>query len=244
MEREHTMGKENTAMAQADTINEFVRQLEAYGSGNLNYPLELGELLRIVDRTGMTNDFDELIFQAKFLVKSQEIMQRIGPGTEGFERFSTEFQTSVKNAMARLKLLVDRAPQDIPRHHFNGFLSAEESSIESFLRLASDLRWIKNWQLDGMPLPYDRQGQARPEATGELKPKNAGEEETNEKTLVRVRNSGALAAILVVLLMLIDPPATTLGWTLSIVIVLLLAYIVLQLFAIIRGHHRKTEMVQ
>jgi hypothetical protein len=218
-------------IADADDINEFIRQLAAYAGRKLNYPIELGELLGIVEKSGATDDFEELIFQAKFLVKSKEIMRRIGPDTEGYERLSTEFQTSVEKAVDRLKLLVARASPEISQKHFSGFLSRETDGFDSFLNLASDFRWVKNWQLDGLPLPYDRKTHREPEQ------ENAGEKEAKQKLLVRIRNSGGLAAILFSLSILIDPPVTILGWTLSIVIVLLLAYITLQLYMVIRIHH-------
>jgi hypothetical protein len=224
-------------MAQSESIKEFIRQVETYAGRKFNYPAEVGELLQVVDQTGSANDFEELIFQAKFLAKSREVMQRIGPATEGIERLSAEFQTSVKIAADRLKLLVEKDPRITPRQHFNEFLSVESSGIDPFLKLASDLRWIKNWEVDGMPLPYGRHehpSSARVDRGGS-EPKNRREQEM--KSLARVRNCGALAAILLIVTVVIDPPVTTLGWTFSIVIVVLLAYIVLQLHVLIRFNH-------
>ncbi len=218
-------------MTQADAINEFIRQLETYTGKKLNYPAKLGELLLLVEQTGSINDFEELIFQAKFLVKSGEMMQRIGPGTEGFERLSTEFQTSVKNSVSRLKLLIEKAPAANTRQHFADLFSAEADGIENFMKLASDLRWIKNWQVDGMPMPYESNEppSAGSENRGDGRLKSKGEDDAKENPLARIRSGSGLAAALMVLSILIDPPATILGWTLSVVIIALLAYIVLQL---------------
>jgi len=130
-----------------------------------------------------------------------------------------------------LKLLIEKTPVEKSRLHFADFLSAEANGIENFLKLASDLRWINNWQVDGMPLPYEQNDlpSMGSENRGDWKLKSAGKSKAGENPLARIRNGAALAAVLAVLSSLIDPPATILGWTLSVVILVLLVYIVLQL---------------
>ena len=78
-------------------MKDFIDELEIYAKRKLNYPVEVGELLQIVMQTELVAEFEDLIFQAKFLVRTQEIMKRISPGMDGFEKLSTEFQSSVKN---------------------------------------------------------------------------------------------------------------------------------------------------
>jgi hypothetical protein len=136
-------------------MKDFVDELEVYSKRKLNYPVEIGELLQIVIQTGLIGEFEGLIFQAKFLVRTQEIMNRIGPGMDGFEKLSTEFQSSVKKSIDFLNLLVERTPSDVARKLTDTFIVMETDSFSRLMKLFSDLSWIKGWQVDGKPLPYE-----------------------------------------------------------------------------------------
>jgi hypothetical protein len=135
-------------------IQEFVAKLESYAKQKLNYPAEVGELLQIVETTGMTDGFEELIFQAKFLVRTQEIMKRIGPGSEGFQKLYTEFQSGLKKSTDILKELISRTPMEIAQKFSETFMTTDTENIDRLMKLFIDLSWIKNWQIDGKPLPY------------------------------------------------------------------------------------------
>ena len=135
-------------------IAEFVANLEVFGKRKMNYPMEIGEILQIAFQTGMTKEFEELIFQAKFLIRTRDVMKHIGYETEGFEKLSTEFQSGLKKSMDSLKMLVGSAAEDVTQKYYNTFFAMETESFDRLMKLYSDLTWIKNWQIDGKPLPY------------------------------------------------------------------------------------------
>jgi hypothetical protein len=135
-------------------ILEFVAELESYAKQKLNYPVEVGELLQIAGQTGLVNDFEELIFQAKFLARTQEIMKRIGPGSEGFQKLYTEFQSGLKKSTDILKELISRTTMEIGEKFSEASMTMDTEGIERLMKLFIDLSWIKNWQIDGKPLPY------------------------------------------------------------------------------------------
>lgn len=217
-------------------IQEFIHQLEAYRGGKLNYPVEVGELLGIVIQTRTENDFEELIFQAKFLVKAQDVMKRIGPSAEGYDKLSTEFQSGIKNAVNRLKVIIDKATDESKQKYFNTYFSMETDSYNRLLKLFSDLSWMKNWQVDRRPLPYETR------AFSELyTQKNVESQSIKHKVkatlnnpLSRVERSAMLSVILLIFLVIIDRPVTTLGWILLVGIELSLVYIVLQVHMVNR----------
>ncbi len=97
-------------MSDSLKIKNFIEELEVFAEQKLNYPAEIGELLQIVIDTGMTKEFNDLIFKAKFLVRTREIMKRIGPGMDGFEKLSSEFQSGVKEADSIFNMVVERTP--------------------------------------------------------------------------------------------------------------------------------------
>jgi hypothetical protein len=210
----------------------FVADLEMFVKRKLNYPVEVGELLQIVIQTGLVGEFEDLIFQAKFLVRTQEIMKRIGPGMDGFEKLSTEFQSSVKKSINFLNMLVERAPSDVSRKLADMFTVMETDSFKRLMKLLSDLSWIKNWQVDGKPLPYEMKSDVK------LSLQNIEEGNVHgEKiilSLVQIQKSALLCAILFLLFLLIDSPVTIFGWILSLGIEAFLVYIILQIYSINR----------
>jgi hypothetical protein len=118
--------------------------------------VEVGELLQIIVQTGLVNEFEELIFQAKFLVRTQEIMRRIGPGAEGFQKLYTAFQSGMKKSIDILKILISGATAEFAQKFVETFLTMKNESIDRLTNLFTDLSWVKNWQIDGKPLPHEK----------------------------------------------------------------------------------------
>ncbi len=221
------MGDEGMMTLRPD-IKDFLLRVEHDARRKLNCPAEVGELLQIVVQTGLSEDFDELIFQAKFLVRSRDVMNRIGPGAEGLEKLATEFQTSLQRSVDILKKLIHRAPEDVAQKFKGTFLTGNTGSLDNLMDLFSDLQSVKNLQNDGIALPYDDSGapkQAMPEK---------GRNEGRQELLSRIQKTAGLAVILFLFLVFLDPPVTTLGWILSLAIMGLLMYIVLQIFLLIQ----------
>jgi hypothetical protein len=135
-------------------IVEFMKALETYSRRGLNFPKEVEQLVSLVHQEN-AQIFEDAIFHAKFAVKSQDIMKRIGPQGEGYDKLFSEFHASVEKTTALLKTLVKESPDDVKHHFANTFLGMNEQSFERLTKLLADLSWIKNWQVDGHPLPYE-----------------------------------------------------------------------------------------
>jgi hypothetical protein len=157
-------------------------------------------------------------------------MKRIGPGVDGFEKLSTEFQSSMKKSIDFLNLLVERAPSDVARKLTDMFIVMETDSFSRLMKLFSDLSWIKRWQVDGKPLPYETKSAVLVEYQDGTKEKELGEKAS--VPLVRIQKSALLCAILFLFFLLIDSPVTILGWILSLGIAVFLMYIILQIYSI------------
>ena len=213
-------------------MKDFIDELEIYAKRKLNYPVEVGELLQIVMQAGLVGEFEGLIVQAKFLVRTQEIMKRIGPGMDRFEKLSTEFQSSVKKSIESLNMIVERAPSDVARKLTDTFIIMETDSFSRFMKLLSDLRWIKNWQVDGKLLPYEMKSAEQINVQNIMK-RNIQGEKIN-LILIQIQKSALLCAILFLLFLLIDSPVTIFGWILSLGIEAFLVYIILQIYSIHR----------
>jgi hypothetical protein len=217
-------------------IAEFIANLEAFGKRKMNYPMEVGEILQIAFQTGLTNEFEDLIFQAKFLVRTREVMQHIGCEAEGFEKLSTEFQAGVKKSMDLLKMLIGRATGDVTQIYSGSFFAMDSESFDRLMKFYTDLSWIKNWQIDGKPLPYAKELSKTSIGKGPVNRQIKTEQQNQlTKTLLRIQRGAVLGVILMVLFLLLDPPVTILGWIISLWIAALLVYIIIQMLFLRRN---------
>jgi ABC-type multidrug transport system fused ATPase/permease subunit len=225
-------------------IAEFVANLEAFGNRKMNYPMEVGEILQIAFQTGLINEFEELVFHAKFLTRAQDVMKHIGYEAEGFEKLSTEFQLGIQKSTDVLKMVVGRASEDVILKYSDTFFATETDCFVRLMKFYSDLSWIKNWQIDGKPLPYE-QGTSKTTIDQKRVNRQIKEKQQNQssKSLSRIQRSAMLGVILFVLFLFIDPPVTILGWLISLWIAALLVYIIVQMFFIRRNSnsHRTDE---
>jgi len=213
-------------------IAEFIASIEVFGGRKLYYPSEISELLQIAFESESTNEFEDLIFQAKFLTRTQEVMKKIGYEAEGFDKLSAEFQSGLTRARDLLKLLLGRTSADVTRKYSEMFFTLEIEGLSRLMKLYSDLSWIKNWQIDGKPLPYERK---LLKTILDHEPVNQQinekQKSSSTKSLMRIQRSAMLGLILFVLFLLIDPPVTILGWIISLWIAVLLVYIVFQMLS-------------
>ena len=213
-------------------IAEFIASIEVFGGRKLFYPSEISELLQIAFESESTNEFEDLIFQAKFLTRTQEVMKKIGYEAEGFDKLSAEFQSGLTRARDLLKLLLGRTSADVTRKYSEMFFTLEIEGLSRLMKLYSDLSWIKNWQIDGKPLPYERK---LLKTILDHEPVNQQinekQKSSSTKSLMRIQRSAMLGLILFVLFLLIDPPVTILGWIISLWIAVLLVYIVFQMLS-------------
>jgi uncharacterized membrane protein len=112
------------------------------------------------------------------------------------------------------------------------------------MKFYSDISWIKNWQIDGKPLPYEKVS-SKTTIDQKLVNRQKKEKQQNQssKSLSRIQRSAILGMILFVLFLLIDPPVTILGWLISLWIAALLVYIIVQMFFVRRNinSHRTDE---
>jgi len=229
------MQNEEYRMTIRPDIQNFLEELEIYAKRKLNYPVEVGELLHAVLQTGLVDEFESLLFQAKFLVRSQEVMKRIGPSADGFNNLSKEFQDNLRKATDVLKILIGRTSEDIQQRFTNTFLLNETESMYRFMNIASDLSWIKNWQLDGKTLPYETKSTVH--FGSQWSVQEEGQKEKISGPFARIQKSAWIGIALFLLFLFIDPPVTILGRILALGIAVFLVYIILQIRLIIRSQN-------
>ncbi len=96
---------------------------------------------------------EDLVFIAKFLSKTYDLLRRIGPDGEGFQKISAEFQANLEKANTLVKTLVKESPDALKQNIVDKYLRLDQESMTAFMELMRELAWVKNWILDGKPLP-------------------------------------------------------------------------------------------
>ncbi len=133
--------------------SQFIVELESYANRKLMYHREIGLLLDLARSGDKMQVYEDAAFFAKFLSKSFDLMKRIGPDGDGYDKVSAEFQSAMEKAATLVKTLIKESPPDVKEHFLDKFLRLDQGSLSSFMHLLKELAWVKNWTVDGKPLP-------------------------------------------------------------------------------------------
>lgn len=205
---------------------DLLTAVESDGKGPLSERAAL-ELLLARAEAGMAQPFLDACFHAKFVVRSQEVLRRIGPGADGFDKLSAEFQAGVERTMTLLRTIVKEAPGPERDRFVAGMLAVDGAALERFLSLCVDLARIKNWEVDGRPLPFGPSSAAAPDRPAVV---------PGSSSMVLLRRAARLALVLFVLLLIFDGPDSVPGWVVS--VMLLGLFIVIEISA---ARHQKEK---
>ena len=169
------------------------------------YPRELGFLIENCRSGALVLAFEDAIFHAKFVVKSQEILRRIGPQGDGADKLRSEMETSLEKSITLVKTMVKEAPENVKRHFGEMFFAMTPGALSNTMNFLVDLSMVKNWVLDGHPLPFNVErpgGEARTKGG-----RSKGKPPNTRRPLVVV-------ILLLIIFLAVEPPTSLLGWIL------------------------------
>jgi hypothetical protein len=215
-------------------INKFIDEIENSKVWMFYFPTEIKQLLQIAVKMERMSEFEELISLSKSLIKVQEIIKRIGPAAEGYNKLEVEYHKGVKEVNTLLHTLI--ITSEIEKEFESKFLADNSESYAHLMIFLSDLSWIKNWQIDGKPLPCKLNTSTITDSYTERKLRSSTEQ-MGDKTylqLSQIKRSAVLIAILFFILLVIDSPVTIFGWILTLAIIALITYIIIQIYIINR----------
>ncbi|MBI2620030.1 MAG: hypothetical protein HYW57_08110 [Ignavibacteriales bacterium] len=132
---------------------QFLTDLERYAGRSFVYRNEIGVLLDLARSENKMQLFEDAVFFAKFLSKSFDLMKRIGPDGEGYDKVAVEFQSGMEKAGTLIRTIVKESPTDLKENFLNGFFRLNQESLSAMMQLLRELAWVKNWTVDGKPLP-------------------------------------------------------------------------------------------
>lgn len=215
-------------------ITEFIRSVEASSGRALNFPGEISQLIACADRFGMTEVFEDAAFHAKFVLRARDVILRVGKDGDGYDKLAAEHQAGLEKTTTLLRTLVKEAEDGVKQRFVKEFFPLDEESFSRLNGLLADLSRIKNWQVDGKPLPWSR---TEGKASSSSDVPSAG---AASKEMKRVSSTVYLLLALFIAYVLVDPPVSTLGWVCVFFIVGLLIYNVLALKELAQLPHNQS----
>ncbi|HLE34156.1 MAG TPA: hypothetical protein VJB38_16250 [Bacteroidota bacterium] len=138
--------------ARAET-KQFLSDVQKFAGKPFLHGETIAFLLDEARTRGMLQMFEDLVFTAKFLSKTYDLLNRIGPDGDGFQKISSEFQTNLEKANTLVKTVVKESSDPLKQRIVDTYLRLDQESIAVFMELLRELAWVKNWMLDGKPLP-------------------------------------------------------------------------------------------
>jgi hypothetical protein len=114
----------------------------------LKRSMDLGALIEIAQQHSLQDQLDDLAFSSKFIVKSFELMQRIGKDGNGYEKLSLEFSDQIQKAQVLMKQFLDHADGMTNAHFSGNYLEMNTLTMQNLMQLFHDLSWYKNYLID------------------------------------------------------------------------------------------------
>jgi hypothetical protein len=132
----------------------IIAALDRKSGGRLRRREDLLDILMLGLPETHRRVLDDLAFSAKFLARARVMMERIGPGGQGYDQIAAEFTQQADRVSSLLRSLLDGAPEHVRSRFEIAYLGMNQETLGNILALCHDLGWYKNWLIDcGGTLP-------------------------------------------------------------------------------------------
>ena len=132
-------------------IRSIIEGIQLLSGGKLTLQADLGTLLELAQRGGKQTQMEELSFQAKFVASTARMMNRIGPGAEGYSKLAAEFQPAVERVRTAIRDLLQNGEEEDRQHFERTYFALTPASLQGLVALCYDLGWYKNYLLEQAP---------------------------------------------------------------------------------------------
>jgi len=133
-------------MQYTDPEKLYIRVMDASGNGLLHE-----EDLRLIINAAATEDIELLFkigFNAKFLLRTRNIMRRISPRDDAGEKLKQTFLDELEATKALVMNVLKTANAETRRTFEKKYFTPTLDSFASLMELLQDLSWIQNIRLD------------------------------------------------------------------------------------------------
>ena len=141
----------NTLISPRKELIDFIKEMQEHTT--LHFPEEITLLLEATRSGKKEEAFEEMIALAKFIVKSQRIVARVGPDGEGHEQLTKEMESGIHRLCDLLREIIQHSGEQTQEHFRHFFFEINQTGFANLMNVIHDLMTVKNWTLDGHPLP-------------------------------------------------------------------------------------------
>ncbi|MBI5476842.1 MAG: hypothetical protein HY964_08920 [Ignavibacteriales bacterium] len=135
-------------MQNLSSAAEYVRQVEEFAGKKFKYFEEIYRLVETADKKNLNSKLDDLLFVAKFIVKANNILIRVGPGQQDTEKMTVEYALNLNKAVLIIDEIAGDSIASLNRmvDDLRGLNSGDR--LDSFINFMYELSWLKNYTLD------------------------------------------------------------------------------------------------
>ncbi|MBW7889284.1 MAG: hypothetical protein H3C35_13165 [Bacteroidetes bacterium] len=135
-------------MTFSKNTKELLAHITEASNNTLKRPMDLGALLEVSRQNDKQVVLEELAFISKFLIKTMEIIKRIGQNGEGYDKLYGEFSSNVVKSRELISSIIESAPIDVKTLFKSQYLFLNPTAMENIMKLYHDLSWYKNYLID------------------------------------------------------------------------------------------------
>lgn len=121
----------------------MVKNVENFAQRKLQYFEHLSRLVDSANQNDNRAKFDELIFLAKFVTNSWNILDRVGGDSQETAKIRMEFTDNLQKAQAIINNLTE---DDLMFSHFREITTPE--ALQRFRAFIHELSWVQNYYIE------------------------------------------------------------------------------------------------
>lgn len=210
------------------SVLQCLTEIERHGGKPLAERYAVALILQTVYQTLMAAEFEELLFQSKFLFQAQRLYKRNASSPELVGKLSEESVKALSAIRSLLATFSQRLPEEEQERIRKDYLTIQQESEQALLRLVSDFSQVKNYALDGGAFPF-----ALPRFRKDQNTVSVSEKHPHRPTILGYSylfRASVVMGLLFLVFLLLEPPVSTFGWLFALLILLLLTFITIESF--------------
>ena len=136
-----------------DDTEKYLNAVERYAGKRLQYRTHIATLIDLAVRGQHQVVFERIIFLAKFITRGFDILRRSGIVADETKNLADEIEKNLREVTGLLRTLCAIDPAASSALVLDRFISPSPDSVAALGELLAELTWLKNFSLEGHPVP-------------------------------------------------------------------------------------------
>lgn len=136
-----------------DETEKYLGSVERYAGKKLRYRIPIATLIDLAARGQQDAVFEKIIFLAKFITRGFDILRRSGIVADETKNLAEEIEKNLQQVTGLIRSLCAVDPRESAVIFDERYFSLSHESLSTIQELLAELTWIKNYSLDGHPVP-------------------------------------------------------------------------------------------